>query len=392
MESTINPEKSYSELSFKKYLEHFEGKSIYYANAAHAFYDVLIGLQQYRPKKKPNLIMPVYIPAKLYRFILAAGYEPKFYDVPDDLSLNLQEISDLIDDQTQAVFAVHFFGIPVDMEPLKEITAKAGIYLIEDCAHTMNAIYKGRILGTTGDFTLFSTRKMMQFHFGGVLVLNSEPWEFIPSAKKRVNSLFFLYHLLGSRIKFNVNNMFSRFSITRKLNLPGTGYIDFSEKHGVRVKMMDRFSEWFCKRVDLEKLTKTRRDNFVYLLNNIENHTFFRPIGIDRYASKGSSERYFLNNDFTPFSMPILIPQGSRDNMQKALRDAGIICYIGWPEAPFGEKGFKGAEALKNGLLELPVHKFMDSSHLKKIVDCLNNLPETSAFSNPKERQLARVH
>ncbi|MCH8494815.1 MAG: DegT/DnrJ/EryC1/StrS family aminotransferase [Balneolales bacterium] len=354
----------------------FEGRKIFYANAAHAFYDVMVGLQQFRPKQKPNIIMPVYIPAKLYRFVLAAGYEPKFYDVPTDLNLNLQEISELIDDQTQAVFAVHFFGIPVDMEPLKEITAKAGVYLIEDCAHIMNAKYKGKILGTTGDFTLFSTRKMMQFHFGGILVLNSEPWKFKPSQKKRVNSLFFAYHLLGSRIKFRVNNAMSRYNLTRKLSLPGTGYINFSEKHVVHVKMMDHLSEWYCKLIDLDKLVNKRRDNFLFLLNTIEDHTFVQPLGLDRYATKDTTNRYSLNKGFAPFSMPVLIPDGSRDKVQKALCDAGVICFIGWPEAPFEEKGFEGAEALQNGLIELPVHKYMDSNQLKKIVDCLNTLPE----------------
>ncbi len=367
-------EKSDIKLSLDHYLEQFEGRSYFYGNAAHAFYDVMVWLQKNRPKKKPNIIMPVYIPAKLYRFVLAAGYEPKFYDVHTDLSFSLKEISGLIDDRTQAVFAVHFFGIPVDLQPLMNITTQADVYLIEDCAHSMNAHFKGTQLGSTGDCALFSTRKMMQFHCGGILVLKTQPWVFTPSVEKRVRSLFSAYHLVGSRIKFAMNNSLNGYSPFRRLSLPGTGYIDFSEKHVVHVKRMDRFSEWYCKLLDLEKLANKRRENFLYLLNGIQDHSFIQPMGLERYAKKEETNLYSLNNGFVPFSMPVLTPPGSRDRIQQALCDAGVVCYIGWPEAPFGLKGFKQAEKLKSCLLELPVHKYVNPTQLKSMVHCLNTL------------------
>ena len=370
----MNAEKSDSRLSLDQYLGQFEGRSYFYGNAAHAFYDIMVWLQMNRPKKKPNIVMPVYIPAKLYRFILAAGYEPKFYDVRTDLNFNPEEISGLIDDQTQAVFAVHFFGIPVDLQPLKNITTRAGVYLIEDCAHSMNAYYKGRKLGTTGDCTLFSTRKMMQFHCGGILVLKTQPWEFSPSVKKRVCSLFSAYHLVGSRLKFAINNSLNGYNPFQQLSLPGTGYIIKTEKQVVHVKMMDRFSERYCKLLDLEKLVKKRRENFLYLLNGIQDHSFIKPMGLERYAKKEETNLYSLNNGFVPFSMPVLTPYGSRDRIQQALCDAGVVCYIGWPEAPFGLKGFKHADKLKSCLLELPVHKYVNPTQLKSMVHCLNTL------------------
>lgn len=373
-EFILDAEKSDNKISFNQYLEQFEGTSFFYGNAAHAFYDIMLWLQKNHPKKKPNIVMPVYIPAKLYRFILAAGYEPKFYDVPTDLDIDLGEISGLIDDQTQAVFAVHFFGVPVDMQPLKKLTSRAGIFLIEDCAHTINSHYKGRKLGSTGDFTLFSTRKVMQLHCGGVLVLNSQPWEFQISKKKKVPSLFLAYHLAGSRVKFIVNNALNGNNPFQTPSLPGTGYVDPSEKHVVDVKMMDRFSEWYFNLLDLDKLKNKRRENFLYLLNGIQNHSFIQPLGLKRYATKDKSGHYSLNKGFFPFSMPVLIPPKSRYRVQKALLDTGVACYIGWPEAPFGKKGFEQAEKLQSGLLELPVHKFINQYQLNNMVDCLNRL------------------
>lgn len=377
-EFTNNRDKPAGTLSLDHYLKQFEGRHFFYGNAAHAFYDVMVWLQKNRPKKKPNIIMPVYIPAKLYRFVLAAGYEPKFYDLPADLNINPEEISGLIDDQTQAVFAVHFFGVPVDLEPLKRITERKEVYLIEDCAHSINGSYNGTELGSTGDCTLFSTRKMMQFHCGGVLVLRSEPWDFKPSETKRVRSLFTAYHLAGSRIKFTANNLLNGYSPFQQLTLPGTGYINESENHAVEVKMMDRFSEWYCKLLDLNKLVDKRRANFLFLLNGIRDHSSVQPLGLERYAKKDEKNGYSLNKGFSPFSMPVLSPPGKRDHIQQALCDAGVVCYIGWPEAPFGLKGFKGADTLKDRLLELPVHKYINDDQLKSMVGCLNRLsPDT---------------
>ena len=362
-------------IHLNEYLKQFNGETHFYGNASHAFYDIMMWLQKNRPKKKPNIVMPVYIPAKLYRFILAAGYEPKFYDVPTDLNIDLKEISGLIDDQTQAVFAVHFFGVPVDLEPLKKMTEQADVFLIEDCAHTLNSTYKGKLLGTTGDCTLFSTRKMLQLHCGGILVLKTKPWDFKPSRNVRVRSPFTLYHYAGSRIKYAVNNLLKTYSPFKKSEIPYNGYIDFSEEHVVRVKHMDFFFRWYNNIPDLHKMADNRREKFLYLLNGIKDLDAFYPMGMERYVKREKTGRYSLNKGFVPFSMPILTPPGSRNQVQQALCDAGVLCFVGWPEAPFGLKGFKGADELKERLLELPVHQFMDSHHLKLIVDCFNSLP-----------------
>lgn len=186
----------------KQFVESFPGQAHYYGNAAHAFYDVMRWVQKHRKKPKPNIVMPAYIPAKLYRFILAAGYVPKFYDVSANLDYSVDEINELIDENTQMLFAVHFFGIPVDLKPFKDLTQERNIFLFEDCAHTLNGFYNGKMLGSAGDFTIFSIRKMLQLHCGGILFLNEKPWEFSPSSQNKVRNSFAGYHIAGSRLKF----------------------------------------------------------------------------------------------------------------------------------------------------------------------------------------------
>ena len=365
--------------SLNNYLNRFEGRPYYYGNASHAFYDIMVWLQKNRPKDRPNIVMPVYIPAKLYRFILAAGYEPKFYDLSTELDFDLEEISALIDDQTQAVFATHFFGVPVDLLPLKNITQDADVFLIEDCAHSLNALYKGRALGSTGDCTLFSTRKMMQLHCGGILVLKTELWDFEPSQSEKVRSAFTIYHYTGSRVKHIVNSLLGEKSPFKQTKILYDGYINHSEEHVVKVKEMDHFFRWYINIQDLDKVADKRRKNFQYLLNGIKDLESFYPMGMERYAKKEADGGYSLTKGFVPFSMPVLVPAGHRDEVQQALSDAGVLCFIGWPEAPFGLKGFRGADKLKDRILELPVHQFVGSRQLSAMVDCLNSMPKYSS-------------
>lgn len=364
----------------KQFLSNYPRQPHYYGNAAHAFYDVMIWIQQNQPKSKPNIIMPVYIPAKLYRFILAAGYKPRFYDVSTELDFSIDEILNLIDDQTQMIFAVHYFGIPVDLHPLKDLAQKQGIFLLEDCAHTLNGSWKGRILGTTGDFAIFSIRKMLQLHCGGFLILNNQPWHFQPSASKRVCSLFTGYHFFGSRVKFMLNRLSRGRNLLQKISIPETAYIDFSEEQTVNIKQMDFLSRMYFLNINLKKVIKIRRENVRYLWNHIHDLQSFTPIGFDRISEVDNSTRssahqkYQPTEGYVPFSLPLLTPPGTRELIQQEMLKHGIVCYIGWTEAPFGMKNFPQTDQLQSRLLELPVHQYINQHQLKTMVTCLNNL------------------
>jgi dTDP-4-amino-4,6-dideoxygalactose transaminase len=370
----------------KQFLKNFKSKPINYGNAGHAFYDIMKWVQENRPKTNPNIIMPSYIPGKLYRFVMAAGYEAKFYDVTTQLDFSIDEIRGLIDDQTQMVFAVHFFGIPVDLAPLKKLTEELDVFLMEDCSHTLNSHLNGKTLGTTGDFTIFSTRKMLQFHCGGFLILNKKPWHFQPSKTKKVNSLFTGYHLLGSRVKYYLNYLTRGKNVFQKMSIPEIGYIDFDEEQTVTVKRMDRLLNWYYPNVNLEKITRKRRENLSYLWNHIHDLETFSPIGLERFSTHKTEARsssaedtsiqqvFQIKEGYVPFSLPILTPPDSRNFIQKELLNDGITCYIGWTEAPFGLKGFPETEQLQMRLLELPVHQYINKHQLKKMAACINNL------------------
>lgn len=94
----------------------------------------------------------------------------------DDWSMDPADIEAKITPKTKAVLIVHYAGFACDMEAICEICKKHNLYLIEDCAHTPGADYKGRALGTFGDVSCFSffTNKNLSVGEGGMVVTKSD--------------------------------------------------------------------------------------------------------------------------------------------------------------------------------------------------------------------------
>jgi hypothetical protein len=364
-------------LTYEEYQSRFPGSFHHYGNASHGFYDILVWLQKNKPLSRPNIVMPVFIPAKLYRFVLAAGYQPVFYDVTPDCRFNPAEVAGLIDDQTQAVLAIHYFGIPSPIRELKELTKKAGVFLIEDCAHTLNSRIDGVETGTIGDCAIFSIRKMLQLPSCGLLVLNNPGFcrkAFIPSGSKKVRSIFTAYYLLTSRIKYGYYKLTKGHDPLKVAWIPETGYIDFSDEQKVNVKSMSLLSRRYLKSVDLDLVAGKRRFNYQYLLNGISDFQYLQPVNPvikDPGKTNGTASKFLLKDGFVPFSFPILTSSGTREILRSLLCKAGIGCGAGWPESPFYLEGFDNARELSIRMVELPVHQGINIYQLQRILSCL---------------------
>jgi len=100
-----------------------------------------------------------------------------FVDIRSD-TLNLDEtkIEDAITERTKAIVPVHYGGVACNMDPIMDISLKHDLYVIEDAAQAMNAMYKGKYLGTIGDLGAFSfheTKNCMSGE-GGAIIVNNE--------------------------------------------------------------------------------------------------------------------------------------------------------------------------------------------------------------------------
>jgi len=89
--------------------------------------------------------------------IIHSGATPVLADI-DRRTMNLDpaQVEQKITPKTKAILPVHFGGRPCDMDRLIALAEKNNLKIIEDCAHAVEATYKGRPVGTLGDFGCFS--------------------------------------------------------------------------------------------------------------------------------------------------------------------------------------------------------------------------------------------
>ncbi|MDX2218364.1 MAG: DegT/DnrJ/EryC1/StrS family aminotransferase [Burkholderiales bacterium] len=107
--------------------------------------------------------------------ILHAGGVPVWSDVnPDNGNIDPASVAACITPHTRAILAVHYGGIPVDIDALRKIADAHGIPVIEDAAHALGARWQGRPLGQHSEVVMFSLQaiKHMTTVDGGMLAFN----------------------------------------------------------------------------------------------------------------------------------------------------------------------------------------------------------------------------
>ncbi|MFE5570420.1 MULTISPECIES: DegT/DnrJ/EryC1/StrS family aminotransferase [Amycolatopsis] len=106
------------------------------------------------------------------------GATPVFVDVrEDDFLMDTGQVEAAITERTKCLLPVHLYGQCVDMAPLKELAAKHGLSLLEDCAQAHGARQNGTIAGTTGDaaaFSFYPTKVLGAYGDGGAAITSDE--------------------------------------------------------------------------------------------------------------------------------------------------------------------------------------------------------------------------
>ncbi len=111
--------------------------------------------------------------------IIHVGAKPVFVDVKKDtMNINPDLIEKAITEKTKAIVPVHFAGRPCNMDAIMDIAKKHNLLVIEDAAHAVETMYKGKKVGNIGDLTCFSfyVTKNIITGEGGMVTTNNEDW------------------------------------------------------------------------------------------------------------------------------------------------------------------------------------------------------------------------
>jgi len=126
-----------------------------------------------------EVIVPDYTYPATASVIAIVGAKAIIVDVSkEDMLLNFDALESAINENTKAIIPVSLFGAPLDYERLNTIKEKHKLYIVEDAACSIGAVYKGIKVGNQADITVFSLhpRKFITTGEGGIVATNNKKW------------------------------------------------------------------------------------------------------------------------------------------------------------------------------------------------------------------------
>lgn len=114
-----------------------------------------------------EVIMPSYTFVSTADAFVLRGAVPVFADIrPDTMNMDETLIEAAITEKTKAIVPVHYAGVSCEMDTILAIAGKYGLAVVEDAAQGVCASYKGKALGTMGDYGCFSFHETKNFSMG----------------------------------------------------------------------------------------------------------------------------------------------------------------------------------------------------------------------------------
>ena len=123
-----------------------------------------------------EVILPSYTFSSTATSVVLTGAKLVFVDIrKDTMNIDETKIEEAITNKTKGIMVVHYAGVPCEMDTIMEIAKKHNLKVIEDAAQGVMSTYKGKALGTIGDFGCFSFHETKNYSMGegGALVINN---------------------------------------------------------------------------------------------------------------------------------------------------------------------------------------------------------------------------
>ncbi|MEW5800014.1 MAG: DegT/DnrJ/EryC1/StrS family aminotransferase [Bacteroidota bacterium] len=268
------------------------------------------------------------------------GATPVFVDChPESYNIDPSKVESAITPKTKAIVAVHLYGQPADLDPLRDIAKKHNIYLVEDAAQAHLAEYKGKRIGglsTIASFSFYPGKNLGAYGEGGAVTTNDD----VLARKVR------LFRDHGSEKKYYHETLGHNY---RMDGIQGAVL-------GVKMKYLARWTE--SRRKNAEKFHTALRGISQIILPKEMNH---------------AKHVYHL----------FVILAERRDELMKYLNEHGIATGLHYPVPLHLQECFKGlgyskgdfpfTEAYASKLLSLPMFAELNDDHIDYIASTVKN-------------------
>jgi dTDP-4-amino-4,6-dideoxygalactose transaminase len=293
-----------------------------------------------------------------------------------DFSIDLDDLADRIGEHTRGIIVTHYFGFPQEMAEVKRLCARSGLLLIEDCAHALySRSHSGHLLGTIGDFGIFSLYKIIALPNGGGLLVNNTGGALPPRGRKYFE-LSMVKSMIRSALEFEtvrkgVGGLLAGWFLSmsrRSFSRTSGGSLAPNRERSDRRWYYDTapqgyehdissLSMPFVGREAMERIVTLRRSNYQILEAKLAD-SGHENLRVPR-----------LPDLCCPLCLPVAVP--GRDKVWERMRARGVEPFVfGRFAHPLLDwDAFPDARFLADNLIGLPVQQQLASGHMQIIAD-----------------------
>ncbi len=265
--------------------------------------------------------------------ITYTGARPVFVDIDEKtFNIDVKKIVKAITKKTKAILPVHLFGLSADMEKIKGFAAEYKLKIIEDCAQSFGAEYKGKKTGAisdTGCFSFFPSKNLGCYGDGGMVITNDDDIaERIKILRNHGQKVRYYHSVIGYNSR-----------------------LDEIQAGILRVKL---------KRID--EYNEKRRKNASLYTERLKGVNIITPSEPEGY--------YHVFHQYS-------IRTSKRDLIQKKLADEGIASAIYYPvplhlQESYKELGYKNgdfpvSEAVASDIISLPMYPELTAEQINEV-------------------------
>ena len=279
-----------------------------------------------------EVILPSFTFVATAEAVAYCGATPFFVDIdPKTYNLDPNKVEDAITPKTKAIIAVHLFGLPAPMEPLRELAKARSLVIIEDAAQAFGALYKGKRVGSLGDaacFSFFPTKNLNAYGDGGMVL----------TSKKDIAERLRMLRVHGSVERY----------IHREVGY--NSRLDEMQAAILRVKLPH-----------IDFLNEKRREIASFYSQALR--------GVVRVPTEPAG-CYHVYHQYT-------IATEARDRLKKHLEKRGIGCQVYYPVPLHRQRPFEGCpkgnlketEKASEEVLSLPIHPFLTPKEVEEVIE-----------------------
>lgn len=303
-----------------------------------------------------NVLLPAYICESVIQPFYDRGYNCLFYDINDNLNLSI-DIKDYESKKIGIFLHLGYFGFPTNanIKNQIQILKSNGTFIVEDITHSMFSKYERY---PENDFYFGSIRKWFGTPGGGFLAsCHHDLLE--PMLKNdrftqlRKEALLIKRQYMGSKIdEMKLKNRFlEKFAKAERILDEDTN-----------IYQLDDLSYDMILQFNYEDLISKRRENYLYLANNLQKLN--NLIVVFKELDAGTC----------PLFLPVIIKE-NRDEIRAKLANHKIYCPIHWPiHSKLAAKSFKHSYMMYNNGLSIPCDQRYGIADMKKIVSVIKSI------------------